>query len=124
VSSAYGKLCIGKKDLTVVNGLSSGMPRKANVFEGMFDYQAARKLGWAGKEAAAIILNSTSLVEKAIDYMKDRKLSANLFLDNDPSGDSATNSIKSQVESTDFRHTYSYHNDVNDFLMGQLSLKR
>jgi len=124
VSSAYGKLCIGKKDLTVVNGSSSEMPRKVNVFEGMFDYQAARKLGWAEKEAAAIILNSTSLVEKAIDYMKDKKLSANLFLDNDPSGDSATKSIKSQVESTDFRHTYSYHNDVNDFLMGQLSLKR
>jgi len=74
----------------------------------VFRYQNPKawcKLGWAEKEEAAIILNSTSLAEKAIDYMKDKKLSANLFWTTTHQATVATNSIKSQVESTDFRHT-------------------
>jgi len=124
VSSAYGKLCIGKKNLTIVNEAASEKTGKANVFEGMFDYQAACKLKWVDREETAVILNSTSLVDRAIGYMKEKKLRADLFLDNDRSGDSATEKIKAQIDSMDMRQMYSSHNDVNDFLMGQSRLKR
>jgi len=49
---------------------------------------------------------------------------ADLFLDNDRSGDGATEKIKAQIDSRDIRQMYSPHNDVNDFLMGQSRLKR
>lgn len=128
ISSAYGKICLGKKDITIINGLklpthitdypsAVAQHQKVNVFEGIFDYYSALKMQWIGKDENAIILNSTALVDRAIDYMAKNQLSANLFLDNDRSGNETTDKIKSKIESIDFRYTYSNFNDVNDALL-------
>src|SRR5699024_8439779 len=93
VSSKYSKMCLLKKEVSKATKNSLNLnAEKTAVFESMFDYLSAIKLGWIQERDDAIVLNSTALVAglrmKLSKYNSLRKIEC--YLDNDKSGTMAT----------------------------------
>ncbi|MBL3545955.1 toprim domain-containing protein [Chryseobacterium sp. KMC2] len=64
-----------------------------------------------------LVLNSVSLLKKAIDYLK-RYTQISLLLDNDAAGRKCTQQIlKAFPYAKDFSHLYHAHKDLNGYLM-------
>lgn len=108
------KGCLGKKAITSFVDLADS---PITVFEGLFDYLSCIEIGWIDPVCHnAVILNSTSLVDNAIDFFFSRQLI--LCLDNDASGIAAANKIKTHCNVVDdWSRRYCGHKDLNDFLM-------
>lgn len=112
--NTYYKGCLGKKAITSFVDLADS---PITVFEGLFDYLSCIEIGWIDPVFHnAVILNSTSLVDNAIDFFFSRQLI--LCLDNDASGIAAANKIKTHCNvADDWSRRYRGHKDLNDFLM-------
>lgn len=96
-----------------------------NVFEGMIDFLSA--LTFFGKEYPpndTIILNSTSLINSALEHIQGYE-KANLYLDWDRAGHKATEHVQSNhTKAIDRRQTfyrsfcpYAWFKDFNDYLI-------
>ena len=112
--NAYAKLAAAPKDITVVNDLCGCT---FLVFEGFFDYLSAVTLGWfKPARMNAIVLNSTSLLDRALPILSEASRVICL-LDNDESGRSATERIVTACPLAE-NHSYLFrqYNDLNDYL--------
>jgi len=111
VRSKTAKLCIHSKDITtIVNGNST-----IAVFEGFIDFLSYICL-FAEQTTDYVILNSTAMLNKAIEYCKPYQ-SINLFLDNDTAGTNATNLFCSSLPNCfDKRLFYTEFKDLNEYL--------
>ena len=92
------------------------------VFEGFFDYLSylSMMLPSQRNERDCIILNSTAMINKAIDILKNYD-TIHCYLDNDESGRKATNVIVEMCESIVIDHALAYDGftDLNEMLCVQ-----
>jgi hypothetical protein len=110
------KGCLGKKEITTINNNSDVV----SIFESWSDFLSYLTLKNEIPKENFIILNSTSMIKKVIGLIGNYSF-INAFLDNDTSGDKATNFLIKNVnnEIIDNRIHYKNYNDLNDYLMNQ-----
>lgn len=123
------KSSIGAKSITFIRG-NSAKPEGLNIFEGMFDFLSVATLT-SDKPPIndTIILNSNSLIKKAIPYIQNQGYKiAYTWLDNDDSGIKATHYLsdfmknKENIMHEEMNKLYKPFNDVNAWHMHKLSL--
>ena len=122
VRNKYSKICIGRKDITTIKNKSNNL----RIFEGFMDYLSFKQMEKTLKKALSdyVILNSVTMIFK-IEKIIDSYEKIELYFDNDEAGNRATNEIKQlnpYVE--DNRILYQNYKDLNDFIMGKISLLR
>ena len=120
--SKYAKICLGKKDITLIdNGCSV-----VKVFEGFFDYLSFLQISYKKNENESdyLILNSAALVVKNISIL-EKYNTIKLYLDNDSAGDKYTRLITERFpEAKDERCRYIKYNDLNEHLCKVVPLKK
>lgn len=112
--SKYAKICIGKKDITLIENQSSSL----KVFEGFFDYLSFLQISDDDSQNKSdyLILNSAALIVKNISLL-NRYTRIELYLDNDSTGDKYTKMITDRYHHVwDERSTYSKYKDLNEYL--------
>ena len=115
IRNSFVKLCLGRKDITTINNQSKTL----RMFEGFSDYLSFKVLEKTMEYEPSdyLILNSVSMlfrVKKQLESYKEIEL----FLDNDRTGDSATEILKKQNPNvSDERILYQNFKDLNEFLM-------
>ncbi|OXA74011.1 hypothetical protein B0A67_01275 [Flavobacterium aquidurense] len=112
--SKYAKLCIGKKDVSLISNQS----KIIRIFEGFFDYLSFMQISGDKRleQSDYLILNSTALLIKNLVHLKEYK-KIELYLDNDHTGGKYTAIILEQFPySLDLRKTYNKHKDLNEWL--------
>lgn len=112
--SKYAKICIGKKDITLIENQSSSL----KVFEGFFDYLSFLQISDEKSiyQSDYLILNSAALLLKNINLLNQYE-KIELYLDNDSTGDRYTKVITDQYHhARDERSTYYKHKDLNEYL--------
>ena len=114
IRNKYSKMCLGKKDVTLVENQSS----EICIFEGFFDYLTFRNL--EKKENLSsdyLILNSTAMLFKVEELLKvyDKIF---LFLDNDSNGELAKSKIQNQYKNVeDCSLIYQNFKDLNEWFV-------
>ncbi len=117
ISSPKGfKASIGNKDISIIQGSAEHVA----LFEGYFDFLSWRKINGSSVHPTAIILNSVSLVNRAVENMrKFNKI--DLYLDNDEVGKQCTTLIKQAYPfANDRSDIYTGFKDYNEMLMDSL----
>lgn len=112
-----------RKDVTVLEHPQSSL---LLVFEGFMDfltYLTIKKL--SAHPATTIILNSGNMKARALSYLQDKRFSKiQLFLDNDPVGESTVSFFKDAVEGDhleDMRGHYPNCSDLNEWHLKRIS---
>ena len=112
IRNKYSKICLGKKDVTMVENQSS----EICIFEGFFDYLTFRNL--EKKENLSsdyLILNSTAMLFK-IEEMLKKYAKISLLLDNDSNGELAKSKIQNQYKNVeDCSLIYQKFKDLNEW---------
>lgn len=105
--------CLLIKALTTINNGSSTL----NLFEGFIDFLSYLTLMPKREKEDFIIINSTSIVRNAIEFLPKYN-TVKTFFDNDPSGKKATALIEKNCTKVfkDESLKFQKHNDVNDYL--------
>ncbi|MFC4686917.1 toprim domain-containing protein [Epilithonimonas pallida] len=122
VRNSYTKLCLGPKDITLVQERSEPTAEIA-VFEGFFDYLTFRNLeNRFNSSCDCLILNSTAMLFKAEHLLKEyRKIL--LFLDNDENGKSVALKIRNEYHNVeDCSLIYHGYKDLNEWLINTKDL--
>jgi hypothetical protein len=111
--SKYAKLCLGKKDVTIISNQSQIL----RIFEGFFDYLSFQEIRDKKLEQSDyLILNSVALIHKTLDLLSGFK-SIEMYLDLDEAGDKHTNLILEKFENAiDCRALFSPFKDLNEWL--------
>ena len=122
IRNKYSKICIGRKDITTVKNKSNNL----RIFEGFMDYLSFIQMKKTLEEQLSdyVILNSVSMIFKLKKIIENYE-KIGLYFDNDEAGNRATNEVKQlnpYVE--DNRILYQNYKDLNDFIMGKISLLR
>lgn len=110
----FFKGCLRSKAITTFENGSDTL----NLFEGFLDFLSYLMLKPENEKEDFVIINSTSLVEKAIELLPKYAI-VNTFFDNDSSGRKATEVIQlnTKNEFRDCSNLYNNHKDLNDFLI-------
>ncbi|WP_432221783.1 toprim domain-containing protein [Flavobacterium sp. TMP13] len=119
--SKYAKICLGKKDVTLITTQSNLL----RIFEGVFDFLSFLEImeNDSVENSDYLILNSAALIVKNIEIL-DQYNSIELYLDNDTTGDKYSNFIKSKfINTVDFRCRYKDFKDLNEWLIDDRSKK-
>jgi len=114
IRSKYAKICLGKKDITLITNESKTL----RIYEGFFDYLSfvqVREI-LRMEESDYLILNSVALLLKNVPVLMNYT-SIELYLDNDDAGNNYTELIRKQFEQVvDCRKLYRGYEDLNDWL--------
>ncbi|WP_139423197.1 toprim domain-containing protein [Chryseobacterium mulctrae] len=119
IRSKYSKLCLGKKDVTLVkNDLNSG--KEIILFEGFFDYLTYRAINILNDETADyLILNSTAMFFKVENELFGYN-KIFLFLDNDDNGKTIKQMVQKKYKNVeDCSILYSDYKDMNEWYCKQ-----
>jgi len=120
IRNKYSKICLGKKDVTMVENQSS----EICIFEGFFDYLTYKNLEKKGNlNSDYLILNSTAMLFKVEETLK-KYAKISLLLDNDSNGELAKSKIINQYKSVeDCSLIYQKFKDLNEwFVNGRMFL--
>ena len=112
IRNKYSKMCLGKKDVTLVENKSS----EICIFEGFFDYLTFKNLEKKeNSNSDYLILNSTAMFFKVEEILKNYdKIS--LFLDNDANGKFVKSKIQNQYKNVeDCSLIYQKFKDLNEW---------
>ena len=123
--SEFFKGCTSQ-DISVIKGADSNRQSKiCMVYEGMFDFLSHLTLKNKKEfKVDCVILNSLSNLNKAVEWIRQNKLTPSLLLDNDTAGQQATSKLLEEFpEAEDFSMTYSDHKDLNDYHKSKSGLK-
>lgn len=116
------KAVTGTKDTTTIPARYPS--EKLYLFEGMLDFLSALMIKRTSYlEGTTVILNSTSMIKKAIGYIKENKPeSIYTFFDNDSGGEEALRTLKEEVIDLKILNQTFYENfkDVNDYWVARL----
>ena len=115
IRSKYAKICLGKKDITIISNQSQIL----RIFEGFFDYLSFSQIRDNKKleQSDYLILNSVALITKNLSVLQDYKV-IELYLDNDTQGHKYTNVILGKFENaTDFIGFFYPFKDLNEWLL-------
>ncbi len=116
IRNKYSKMCLGKKDVTLVENQSS----EICIFEGFFDYLTYKNLEQKeNSNSDYLILNSTAMLFKVEELLrKYQKIS--LFLDNDDNGELVKSKIQNQYKYKnveDCSLIYQKFKDLNEWFV-------
>lgn len=120
IRNKYFKGGLRSKEITTLNH-STGGNGQISVFEGFMDFLSIlTEQGITELKTDAIILNSTSQIDSAIQSIQARKYSKVFaFLDNDDAGKEALEKLQSaHSDVKDLSHLYRGYNDPNAKLTG------
>ena len=108
------RACIGQKAITHIKRDSE----MVTVFEGFIDFLSIES--WKQLATDVIVLNSCSLVSKAIPLIR-QYTKAYLMLDNDKMGSFTTQIINEhcEIDTIDLRRLFPDFKDVNDWRSSQ-----
>lgn len=116
----------GPKDISVL-----GTGNNFLFFEGIFDFLSHQQMYGYQHNATYVVLNSTTMADRAADYVVSRVVSANvsyvveLWLDNDLAGRTAAAVIQDRIPSAlDMSHIYADFADLNEFLIYKININR
>ncbi|QIH35890.1 toprim domain-containing protein [Sphingobacterium sp. DR205] len=114
ISSPKGfKASIGNKDISIIRGTADHLV----LFEGYFDFLSWLKFKKKEISPTIIVLNSVSLVNRAIEAMREFN-KIDLYLDNDEVGKHFTTLIKESYPfANDRSNIYTGFKDYNEMLM-------
>lgn len=119
IRNPFFKSSLGAKDMSFIKG--SGAGGELMVFEGFMDFLSKLTLeGVQSLSADALILNSVSYAEKAIQFTLINGYQKILgFFDNDKAGNDATEKFKAEFGNSfsDMRSDYQTFKDLNEFLI-------
>ena len=120
IRSKYAKLCIGKKDISLV---VKGYKNKLRILEGFIDYFSF--LNKFKSDSDFLILNSVALIINRCDEILLNYDEIELYLDNDSAGDKYTEIMKSKyLNVIDMRSLFFGYKDLNEWLVnGDFNLK-
>ena len=112
IRNPYSKICLGNKNITLIES-ENNQNNEIAVFEGFFDYLTFRNLETENPTCDYLILNSTAMLFKAEEKLKDYdKIS--LFLDNDTNGILVKEKIQNQYQNVeDCSLIYYGYKDLN-----------
>lgn len=113
--SKYTKICIGKKDITLIENSSDTIC----VFEGFMDYLSYKNSNtiFHNQNCDFLILNSIALIGKCEVILNKYNL-IELYLDNDSAGKNCANSILSKhINAIDKSSIYLEFKDLNDWVL-------
>lgn len=105
----------GKEITTIVNNF-----QVVSLFESWSDFLSYLTLKKKVPDEDYIILNSTSMVKKALEPAKLYS-EIKVFFDNDEAGDKATSFLLDNIKGkvTDYRIYYKNYNDLNEYLIAR-----
>ena len=114
IRNNYSKMCLGKKDVTLVENQSS----EICIFEGFFDYLTYKNLEKKENSTSDyLILNSTAMLFK-IEEMLKKYAKISLLLDNDSNGELAKSKIQNQYKNVeDCSLIYQKFKDLNEWFV-------
>ena len=111
IRSKYAKICIGKKDISLV---VKGYKNKLRIFEGFFDYLSF--LNKFKSDSDFLILNSIALINRCDEILSNYD-EIELYFDNDAAGDLYTKSTQEKFKNAkDSRAFYKDFKDLNEWL--------
>ncbi|MEA2017045.1 MAG: toprim domain-containing protein [Campylobacterota bacterium] len=117
----YSKMNIKGKSITTIKGICSD---RVSIFEGFFNFLSAlENFGVEEMGGDVIILNSTALLDGLLESLDLNKYETiYTFLDNDISGNNATEKIYNQYREKvlNCQNYYKNFNDFNDFLINKV----
>lgn len=110
----YYKGGIGRKDITVFEAGTD----KVHVFEGFSDFLSGVYLSKDILKHSIIILNSITMKNEAIKFIKDKKFfEVFTYFDNDNAGKKTTEYFKTQIfQLKTMNYLYQAFNDLNDMV--------
>lgn len=114
VRSKYAKICLGKKDISIIHNESKTL----RIYEGFFDYLSFIQIreNLIVEESDYLILNSVALLVKNISVLSDYDF-IELYLDNDTIGDKYTSLIMGKFKNVkDCRVLFHGFKDLNECL--------
>ena len=110
----YFKGCLPPKEISIFDRQTQAV----HLFEGFMDYLSLLTMQAKQAEVSAIVLNSTTNLEKAVPFLSKHK-KINAFLDNDDAGKLALGKLqKLNLPMMDISKRYAEYKDVNDYLCG------
>ncbi|CAA9202217.1 toprim domain-containing protein [Flavobacterium collinsii] len=113
IRSKYAKICLGKKDITIISNQSQIL----RILEGFFDYLSFSQISDNRKLAKSdyLILNSVALITKNLSVLENYQ-TIELYLDNDATGNKYTEIIKEAFpNSIDYRRMFKGYKDLNEW---------
>jgi DNA primase len=120
IRNKYSKICLGKKDVTVITNQNIKRNGSQNneiaIFEGFFDYLTFRNMEKAENATSDyLILNSTAMLFKVEEELTEYdKIS--LFLDNDANGNATREIIQEKYRNVeDCSLIYKDFKDLNEW---------
>ncbi len=125
IRNAFFKGCHGVKSLSLIPVSKEKHTETCCVFEGFMDFLSYQTLLRNSKNritqpypSDCIVLNSTSIVQKAIPFMEVYS-HVYCYLDNDDAGMRAFRIIEEAItgRTTLMSHLYEDYNDINDYLL-------
>ena len=117
------KINLGKADITTIINPS----KQIKIFEGFFDYLSYLEMTQNTILSDYIILNSVSHTQRALKLIQGKYGLIELYLDNDKSGDEATEKFiknNSRCKVIDKRKHYKNFKDLNEFLLKNDRIKQ
>ena len=116
VRNAFYKGCLNGKDITTICNKS----QIVSLFESWSDFLSYLTLKKKVPDEDYVILNSTSLVKKVLELVREYS-EIKVFFDNDQAGDKATNFLLDNIRDkvTDYRIHYKNYNDLNEYLLAR-----
>lgn len=122
IRNKYTKICIGKKDVTLVLNQSQIL----RIFEGFFDYLSFIQIrdNQNLEQSDYLVLNSAALIAKNLSVLQNYQ-TIELYLDNDTTGNKYTEFIiKSFQDSIDYRKIFKGYKDLNEwFSLREIEVK-
>lgn len=120
IATANGfKSSIGSKDISIIPGFSGHIA----MFEAYFDYMSWLKLERPVALPTVIILNSISLLGRAIEWAANIP-KVDIYFDHDGPGLKATQDLISRLpQATDRSFGYSGYKDYNERLVAELKVE-
>ena len=114
IRNKYSKICLGKKDVTMVENQSS----EICIFEGFFDYLTYKNLEKKENSTSDyLILNSTAMFFK-IEKLLNEYNKISMFLDNDANGNFVKSKIQNQYKNVeDCSLIYQKFKDLNEWFV-------
>lgn len=115
IRSKYAKVCIGKKDITLI---VKGYKNKLRIFEGFFDYLS--HINKFKSDSDFLILNSVALINRS-DAILLNYDEIELYFDNDAAGNLYTKSTLEKFKNAkDCSAIYKDFKDLNEWLKNTL----
>lgn len=110
--SKYTKICIGKKDITIIKNNSN----RLLIFEGFMDYLSYKNSSHYNTENLDfLILNSVAMINKCVEILLSYE-EIELYLDNDNPGKTYTQeTLKKYNNCIDKSNIYFKYKDFNEY---------